>query len=87
MHADDMLGVDAAEFRGDERADVAALRAVAVVAEAAHQLGPGPGDPVGVPARLGERAGEPEAGERRDHDVEGVGGVAAVRGADRSAGR
>ena len=78
MHADDMLGVDAAKLGGDDRAGVAALGAVPVVAEAVHQFGPRAGDPAGVPARAGERAGEAEAGQGRRHDVEGVGGIAAM---------
>jgi hypothetical protein len=79
VHADDVVGVGSAHLRGDERAPVAALRPVAPVAEAAHQLDPGPGDPFGGPARLGGRSREAVAGDRRDHQVEGVGGVAAVR--------
>jgi hypothetical protein len=44
------------ELRGDWRAGVAALGPVGVVAEAAHQLGPCPRDPCGVPACLGSRS-------------------------------
>jgi hypothetical protein len=73
-----MLGVDPAQLGGDERAPVAPLGAVAPVAEAGHQLGPGDGDAVGGPAGLAGRAGEAVAGQGRDHQVEGVARVAAV---------
>ena len=56
VRADDVLGSTTAERPGDAGADVASLRAVALVAEAAHQLGPGPGDARHVPARV-SRAG------------------------------
>ena len=78
VHADDMIRVDAAQLGRDDRAGVAALGPVAVVAEAVHQLGPGLGHPAGVPAWPGERRGEAEAGQRRRDDMEGVGRVAAV---------
>ena len=39
-----------------------------------------PRDPLDVPACRRRLAREAEAGQRRAHDVEGVGGVAAVRG-------
>ena len=84
MHADDMLGVDTAKFGGDDRAGVAALGAVPVVAEAVHQLAQARGDPASVPARSGERAEKPKPGREGD-DVEGVRGVAAMA-AGRSAG-
>ena len=51
----DVLGVVVADARGDDRAPVAALRAVALVAEAGHQLGPRRGDALDVfqPGRVG----------------------------------
>ena len=53
VDADDVLGVDVAEFGRQHRAEVAALGAVAVVAEPAHQLGPGRGSAGSRPAGLG----------------------------------
>jgi hypothetical protein len=75
----DALGVHPGEGEGDQGADVPALGGVAVVAEAAHQLRPGAGDPGEVPAGLPGGAGEPVSGDGRDDQVERVGGVAAVR--------
>ena len=66
------------EDRGDDRPCVVAVDAVALIPEATHQLGERLGDPCGVPAQLVGRAGEAEAGDVWDHDVEGVGRVAAV---------
>ncbi len=57
---------------GDGRALVAALGHVAGVAEAGHQLRPGLRDAVAGPAELGRLVREPEAGHRRDHEVERV---------------
>ena len=73
-------GAGAADERGDEGAHVPALHAVAVVAEPVHQLGQRGGGAAVRPAGLGQRTGESVAGQRRDHQVEGVGRVAAVRG-------
>ena len=58
----------------DDRAPVAALRAVARVAEPAHQLDLGLRDARGIPAALVGRPGEAVAGHRRADDVEGVAG-------------
>ena len=79
VHTRDVLRVDPAEVRCDERSEVAALRAVALVPQPAHQLGERPGDPVAVPTRLTGRPGEPEARQRRDNQVKGVCRVAPVR--------
>ena len=79
VQAEHVLRVEPADLQGDHRAGVAALGEVAVVAEAAHQLDPGAGDPAVLPAGLAGRAGEAEAGDGRDHQVEGVRRVAAVR--------
>ena len=80
VHADDPAGSHPADERGDEGAHVPALHAVAVVAEPVHQLGQRGGGAAVRPAGLGQRTGESVAGQRRDDQVEGVGGVAAVRG-------
>ena len=71
-------GSSAGEHPGNASTDIATLSAVALITEAAHQLGEGSGDAWHVPARFAHRNGEPEAGDRRRHDVEGVGRVAAV---------
>ena len=78
VDADHAVGVAAADLGRDHRAGVVAVRAVALVAEPAHQLGPCAGDARRAPARLAGRPGEADAGERRDHEVERVGGVGAV---------
>ena len=78
MNADDPVRVVAADLGGDLRAGVVSVRAVALVAEVRHQLRPGARDAAGVPARLAGRAREADARERRHHEVERVGGVAAV---------
>jgi hypothetical protein len=59
---------------------VAALRAIALVAEPVHQPDPGVGDPLHVPARACGLVAEAIAGKRRTDDVEGVGRVASVGG-------
>ena len=61
-------------------AHVAALGDVAGVAEALHQLRPGACDAAGLPAELGRLAREAVARQGRQHQVECVLGVAAVRG-------
>ena len=75
-----LLGLLAAELGRDHRAGVVADRAVALVTEASHQLGPGRGDPSCSPPGLQGRAGEAVAGKRREHDVERVSRVGSVRG-------
>jgi hypothetical protein len=80
VHAEEPVGVGLAEAAGHDRAPVAALRDITVVAELGHQIGDGVGDAVDVEARLGRRPGEAVAGHRGDDDVEGVGRVAAVGG-------
>ena len=74
-----MVGVETADLGRDQRAGVIAGGAVALVAEATHQLDPRRGDPVVAPAALARRAREAVAGDRRDDEVERVGRVAAVR--------
>ncbi len=73
-------GCLAAHRIGDGGTHVAALRDVAGVAEALHQLGPRSRDAAGVPADLGRLAGEAVAGDRRQHEVERVLGASTVRG-------
>ena len=80
VDAEQPLGRLAAHRVGDVGAHVAALGDVARVAESAHQLRPRACDAVGVPAELGRLAREAVAGYRRQHQVEGVPGVAAVSG-------
>jgi hypothetical protein len=78
VHPDDMLGVDPSLEGGHDGAGVVAVRAIAVIAEPPHQLGPRSRGPVGVPARLAGGPGEGEAGQRRDHHIEGVGRLPTV---------
>ena len=80
MDAEQPLRCLAAHRVGDGGAHVAALGDVPGVAEAAHQLRPGPRDAAGVPAELGRLAGEAVAGQGRQHEVERVLGASAVRG-------
>jgi Bacterial regulatory proteins, tetR family len=76
--ADEVLGVQASELRGDDRADVAALGAVARGAQAVHQLGEGVGDAREIPTGLPGGPREGEAGQGWGDHMEGVGRVAAV---------
>src|SRR5215218_4592682 len=64
----------------DARPPVAALRAVALVAEPGHQPGPRGRDPLDVPAPLRRLVAEAIAGKRGAHHMKGVGRVAAVGG-------
>jgi hypothetical protein len=70
VYADDVVGSYGAQGQGDAGAEVAALGAVPVVAEAVHELGPGGGDPNDVPAAFVGRAGEAVAGDGWDDQVE-----------------
>jgi hypothetical protein len=74
------VGRLAAHRVGDGGAHVAALGDVAGVAETAHQLRAGAGDPADVPADLGRLGGEAVAGQGRQHEVECILGLSAVRG-------
>jgi hypothetical protein len=78
VHPDHPIGRHPAKLRGDCGTDVAALGAVAVVAQPPHQRRPRLGDPRGAPPGVGGRSGEAEPRQRRDHQVEGVGRVAPV---------
>ncbi len=64
---------------GDGGALVTALGDVAAIAEAGHQLRPGLRDAGGIPAEVRRLVGEAVAGQRRQHEVEGVLGASAVR--------
>ena len=79
MVADQTLDRLAAHQVRDEGAHVAALGDVAGVAEAVHQLRPRACGAAGVPAELGRLGREAVAGQGRQHEVEGVLGVATVR--------
>ena len=79
MHAHDRIWRQAADFGRDDRAPVVAGGAVALVAEAAHQLHPGAGDADRPPAALRGGPGEPEPRQRRHHEMEGRVRVRAVR--------
>ena len=53
------------------------MGAVPVIAEPSHQLRPRPRGAPGVPAGLGGRPGEGEAGQRWNDYMEGIGRVAS----------
>jgi hypothetical protein len=57
------IGAQASHRVGDAGADVTALGHVAVVAEPAHELRPGPRGPHEVPADLGRLTGEAVSGQ------------------------
>ena len=69
-------GCLAAHRVGDSGA--AALRDVAGLAEAAHQLRPRLRDAAGVPAHIGRLVGQAVAGQGRQHQVERVLGAQRV---------
>jgi hypothetical protein len=80
VRPDQVLRVLVAELRGDQLAPVATLRAEPVVAQlVAHEPHPQVGGAVEVDPGAPQRGREDEPGQRRDHHVEGVGGVAAER--------
>ena len=79
VQAEEPLGVEQAELAGDHRAVVAAVDAVGLVAEPAHEGVVRGGDPADRPAGVGDRLAEAEAGRVGHDDVEGVLGAAAVR--------
>ena len=85
MDADDVIGIDPPEVGGDERAVVAALGAVPLVAEPRHELGQRRGHAPRPPALVTQRRGVAEARQRRHHDVErrGVGRAVAARVGER----
>ncbi len=80
VNAGAVAGILRAERGGHGGAPVAALRAIAGVAQAIHQLGPGGRDAIDAPAGGLGLVREAEAGQRRTDHVEGVGGIATVRG-------
>ena len=79
VHTEHMLRVDAPLKRGHDRAGVVAVGAVPVITEPSHQHRPCVSGAQGVPAGLGRRPGEGEAGQRRDDYMEGIGRVTSVR--------
>ena len=74
----DVARVLAADAGADAGSPVAALRAVAPVAEPGHQLRPGGGDPLDAPTRPRGLPAETVARQRRAHHVERVGRGAAM---------
>ena len=74
-----MLGIERADPRRDLRAPVAALRAVARVAEPVHQLGERARDARTGPSRACASAPRSRSRAATARHVERVGGVAAVR--------
>src|SRR5262245_58423280 len=67
VHTDDLLRLGTAQFAGDRRAPVAALRAVARVAQTLHQFGERGGDPAVLPTGLVCRPGRAEPRDVRQH--------------------
>jgi hypothetical protein len=80
MDADEVRRAMRAQPRGDERAPVAALRGVTVVAQAEHERVEHRSDVRQRAAALIGREGKRVARQRRCHDRERVGRIAAVRG-------
>ena len=78
VRADDPIGVVDPQVSRHACTDIAAVGAVALVPEAAHQLHPCLRGTRELPAGVGERAGEPEPGERRNDHVERICRVASV---------
>jgi hypothetical protein len=60
-------------------APIAALGDKALVPQSLHQRDPGPGDPHGVPAGRGRLTGKSVARHVRDHHMESVRCIAAMR--------
>jgi hypothetical protein len=79
VNAGNVLGVGERDLRRDHPAPIAALRAVARVAQPGHELDECVRDATGVPSALVGRTRERVARDRRAHDVERVLWVAAVR--------
>src|SRR5262245_46224310 len=80
MDADDLLWGGAPQFWRNECAPIATLRAIALIAQPPHQLGPSTSDARCIPPGLVRWAGEPVARNRRDDHVECVGRI-TTRGA------
>ena len=79
MESGHRFGITFGEQRREQRADVTALRHVAVVSKLGHQLPERRGhDPAGYATAVG-RPGETEAGQGGDDEVERVGRIATVR--------
>ncbi len=78
VEAEEPLGVQQPELARDHRAAVAAVRAVALVAESAHEFVIRTRDSRHRPAALDDRRAEREAGHRGHDDRERVLGTTAV---------
>ena len=79
MDAKAALGRLPADAVGDESPPVAALRHPARMTEPPHQFRPGPGNALHCPARLRRLGREAVAGQRGDHEMEGVFGSSPMR--------
>jgi hypothetical protein len=79
VHRDNVLRVSAADLRGDHRPGVVARGAVALIAQAAHQRGPGGGGAPRAPAPVLQRGRERESRKRGNDQVERDRGNSAVR--------
>jgi hypothetical protein len=78
VYAEDVCGIGPTHLRGDERTLVTALNAVPFVPEPPHQFAERPGDAGAIPSRLAQRLGEAVTGKRWNHQMERVGGAAAM---------
>ncbi len=78
VEPEEAVGLDQSELTGDHRPTIAAVDAVRVVAEPAHEDVVGGGHTRHRPAAFDDRHAVPEARHRRDDDVEGVLGATSV---------
>ncbi len=76
--ANHMRGVGRTEATADARSNVPTMGAVARVSQLSHQFREGRCGPPELPPGLPYRSGKPEAGQRRDNQIEGVLGIAPV---------
>jgi hypothetical protein len=80
VDARNVVGVPLCDVRADARSPVAALGAVALVAEPGHQLSPGSGDALHAPSQPLRLVAEAVTRQRWADDVEGVRRVATMGG-------
>ena len=78
VHAGDVVWESLRECRGDHGTPITPLRAIALVAQSAHEFAPGARGVLDAPAGAGRPITEPVPGERRNDDVECVAGVGRV---------
>src|SRR5437868_1600926 len=79
MYPGETVGIRVCQTCRHAGAEVSTLREISLVAETAHQFGPQLGNAEQVETRPGRPARKAIAGDRRDHDIEGVLPSSAVR--------